>query len=96
MDINNKSAVAIPQSRFWPQVKIGGFLGYAAIWAFFGLFLIYPLIRLFYDAFTTDQGILTLMNFYDFFTDSFYFHCLVNSLLLGAGTHRNKPLCKSR
>ena len=86
MGTNNPSTVAIPQSRFWPQVKIGGFVGYAAIWAFFGLFLIYPLIRLFYDAVTTDQGVFTLMNFYDFFTDSFYFQCLLNSLLLGVGT----------
>lgn len=82
----NESSVAIPQSRIWPQVKIGGFLGYASIWAFFGLFLIYPLIRLFYDAFTTDQGFFTLMNFYDFFTDSFYLKSLLNSILLGVGT----------
>jgi iron(III) transport system permease protein len=67
-------------------VKIGGLLGYASIWAFFGVFLIYPLIRLFYDAFTTDQGVFTLMNFYDFFTDSFYLKSLVNSLLLGVAT----------
>jgi iron(III) transport system permease protein len=67
-------------------MKIGGLLGYAGIWAFFGLFLIYPLIRLFYDAFTTDQGAFTLMNFYNFFTDSYYLKSLVNSLLLGAGT----------
>jgi iron(III) transport system permease protein len=67
-------------------VKVGGLLGYAGIWAFFGLFLIYPLIRLFYDAFTTDLGIFTLINFYDFLTDSFYLKTLVNSLLLGAAT----------
>ncbi len=65
---------------------MGGILGYAAIWAFFGVFLIYPLIRLFYDAFTTDQGQFTLMNFYDFFTDSYYLRATMNSLLLGAGT----------
>ncbi len=86
MKSKNDLTIAIPQARIWPRVKIGGFAGYAAIWVFFGLFLIYPLIRLFYDAFTTDQGTLTLINFYDFFTDSFYLHCLVNSLLLGAGT----------
>jgi iron(III) transport system permease protein len=68
------------------RVNIGGWLGYAAIWAFFAIFLIYPLIRLFYDAFTTDQGIFTLMNFYDFFTDPYYLKSLVNSLLLGIGT----------
>jgi iron(III) transport system permease protein len=80
------SAVAVPQPRLWPQVRIGGVLGYAAIWAFFGVFLIYPLIRLFYDAFTTDQGQFTLMNFYDFFTDSYYLKATMNSLLLGVGT----------
>jgi iron(III) transport system permease protein len=67
-------------------VKIGGLLGYTAIWAFFSIFLIYPLIRLFYDAFTTDEGAFTLMNFYQFFTDSYYLKALMNSLLLGLGT----------
>jgi iron(III) transport system permease protein len=67
-------------------VKIGGLLGYAGIWAFFGIFLIYPLIRLFYDAFTTDLGVFTLKNFHDFFTDSYYLKTLVNSLLLGVAT----------
>ena len=86
MKTENQSTLAMSQPRFWPQVKVGGFLGYAAIWAFFGLFLIYPLIRLFYDTFTTEQGTFTLMNFYDFFTDSYYLQCLVNSLLLGVGT----------
>src|SRR5512139_4048464 len=85
MSLQSESAVA-SKSRVWPQVKIGGLLGYAGIWAFFGVFLIYPLIRLFYDTFTTDQGVFTLMNFYDFFTDSYYLKSLVNSLLLGAGT----------
>ena len=86
MSTQSGSTLAIPQPRFWSQVKIGGSAAYAAIWAFFGLFLIYPLIRLFYDAFTTDQGTFTLVNFYSFFTDSFYLKCLVNSLLLGGGT----------
>jgi iron(III) transport system permease protein len=78
--------MALSQPRVWSQVRIGGLLGYAGIWAFFGIFLIYPLIRLFYDTFTTDQGVFTLMNFYDFFTDSFYLKTLVNSLLLGVAT----------
>ena len=82
----NGSTIVLSQPRAWPQVRIGGLLGYAGIWAFFGIFLIYPLIRLFYDAFTTDQGVFTLMNFYDFFTDSFYLKTLVNSLLLGVAT----------
>jgi len=67
-------------------MKLGGLLGYLAIWAFFGVFLIYPLIRLFYDAFTTTEGVLTLNNFFDFFTDSYYLKSLVNSLWLGGAT----------
>ena len=67
-------------------MKVGGLIGYLAIWAFFGVFLIYPLIRLFYDAFTTTEGVFTLANFYDFFTDSFYLKSLVNSLVLGGAT----------
>jgi iron(III) transport system permease protein len=86
MGLQNEPTVAIAPPRTWPQVRLGGWFGYALIWAFFGLFLIYPLIRLFYDTFTTDQGSFTLMNFSGFFTDSFYLKCLVNSLLLGAAT----------
>jgi iron(III) transport system permease protein len=67
-------------------MKIGGLVGYLAIWAFFGVFLIYPLIRLFYDAFTTTEGAFTLNNFGDFFTDSYYLKSLVNSLWLGGAT----------
>jgi len=86
MSSPNGPSIALTQPRALSRVNIGGLLGYAAIWAFFAIFLIYPLIRLFYDAFTTDQGILTLSNFYDFFTDSYYLKSLVNSLLLGVGT----------
>jgi iron(III) transport system permease protein len=86
MSLQNEPAVAVAPPRSWPQVKLGGWFGYALIWAFFGIFLIYPLIRLFYDTFTTDQGTFTMMNFYGFFSDSFYLRCLVNSLLLGAAT----------
>ncbi|NTV33611.1 MAG: iron ABC transporter permease [Deltaproteobacteria bacterium] len=82
----NGSTLALGQTRTWPQLKIGGLLGYAAIWAFFGVFLIYPLIRLFFDAVTTETGAFTLQNFYDFFTDSFYLKTLWNSILLGLGT----------
>ena len=82
----NESTLALGQTRLWPQLKIGGLLGYAAIWAFFGVFLIYPLVRLFFDAVTTETGAFTLQNFYDFFTDSFYLKTLWNSILLGLGT----------
>jgi len=80
------STIALAPTRLWPQAKIGGLLGYAAIWAFFGVFLIYPLVRLFFDAVTTETGSFTLQNFYDFFTDSFYLKTLWNSILLGLGT----------
>jgi iron(III) transport system permease protein len=86
MNSQRESVIAFSQTGVRPRVKIGGLLGYAGIWAFFGVFLIYPLIRLFYDAFTTDQGVFTLLNFHDFFTDSYYLKSLVNSLLLGIGT----------
>jgi iron(III) transport system permease protein len=86
MNPPEESTIALSQPRAWPRVRIGGLLGYASIWAFFGLFLIYPLIRLFYDALTTDKGVFTLLNFYDFFTDSFYLKSLLNSLLLGTAT----------
>ncbi len=74
------------RTRFRSRQNIGGLAGYAGIWIFLAIFLIYPLIRLFYDAFTTGEGIFTLTNFLDFFTDSFYLQALVNSLLLGAAT----------
>ncbi|MEW6187198.1 MAG: iron ABC transporter permease [Thermodesulfobacteriota bacterium] len=68
------------------EVRLGGLLGYGALWIFFIIFLIYPLLRLFYDSITTDEGFFTLTNFHQFFTDSFYLRCLFNSLLLGAAT----------
>ena len=86
MNSQTESTIALSQPHVGSRVKIGGLLGYAAIWAFFAIFLIYPLIRLFYDAFTTDTGLFTLKNFYDFFTDSYYLKSLLNSLLLGIGT----------
>ena len=86
MNSQTESTIALSQPHVRSRVKIGGLLGYAAIWAFFAIFLIYPLIRLFYDAFTTDTGLFTLKNFYDFFTDSYYLKSLLNSLLLGIGT----------
>ena len=67
-------------------MHVGGLIGYAALWAFFIVFLIYPLIRLFYDSFTTDDGLFTLANFSEFFTDGFYLRSLMNSMLLGVGT----------
>jgi iron(III) transport system permease protein len=74
------------QTKAGYGIRIGGLLGYGAIWAFMIVFLIYPLLHLFYDAFTTDAGAFTLANFQDFFTDRYYLKSLLNSLLLGVGT----------
>src|SRR5438094_6193443 len=61
-------------------------LGIALIWAFLAVFLVYPLLREFYDAFSDEAGRLTLENFAAFGADAFYRRSLWNSLLLGAGT----------
>src|SRR5881628_1294332 len=64
----------------WPA------LGVAAIWIFLAVFLVYPLTRIFYDAFSDDAGRLTVRHFIDFASDGFYRRSLWNSLLLGLGT----------
>jgi iron(III) transport system permease protein len=61
-------------------------LGVAAIWLFLLVFLVYPLLRILYDAFSDDGGRLTLANFVAFFGDAYYLRSLGNSLLLGLGT----------
>jgi iron(III) transport system permease protein len=58
--------------------------GFCLIWAFLLIFILYPLTRIFYDAFTDDAGVLTLVNFTDFFSDHFYLRSLWRSLALGA------------
>jgi iron(III) transport system permease protein len=58
--------------------------GFALIWVFLLLFVLYPLTRIFYDAFTNEAGQFTLGNFQDFLTDRFYLRSLWNSLVLGA------------
>lgn len=85
---SQSSAIAASsgQTGSWTREKLFGLAGYAGLWLFLGIFLIYPLIRLFYDAFTTYEGAFTLENFFDFFTDSYYLKALVNSLLLGVAT----------
>lgn len=77
-------AAVLPAAR--PTARILPVLGVFLIWAFLVIFLVYPLLRLFYDAFTDDAGRFTLLNFYEFFTDRFYLRSLWNSLLLGVGT----------
>jgi len=58
-------------------------LGFVLIWTFLIVFVFYPLTRIFYDAFSNEAGQLTLANFYEFFTDSFYLRSLWKSLALG-------------
>ena len=59
---------------------------YSLIWVFLAIFLIYPLTRIFYDAFTTEAGQFTLLNFQEFFDDSFYVRSFWKSMLLGVAT----------
>ena len=47
-------------------------LGYGAIWLFLIVFLVYPLLRIFYDAFTDEAGRFTLVNFATFAGDAYY------------------------
>jgi iron(III) transport system permease protein len=61
-------------------------LGVGLIWLFLGVFLVYPLLRIFYDAFTDEAGAFTLVNFVEFATDGFYVRSFWNSILLGLGT----------
>jgi len=57
--------------------------GFSLIWIFLIVFVFYPLTRIFFDAFTDDAGRLTLENFQEFFTDSFYLRSLWKSMVLG-------------
>jgi iron(III) transport system permease protein len=61
-------------------------LGVGLLWLFLALFLVYPLLRIFYDAVTDEVGRLSLANFTAFFTDAFYLRALWKSLVLGVAT----------
>jgi len=63
-----------------------GAIAYGLLWAFLAIFLVYPLTRIFFDAFSNEAGELTLANFEAFFRDAYYLRSLWNSLLLGAAT----------
>ena len=58
-------------------------LGFGLIWVFLIAFVLYPLTRIFYDAVTNEAGQFTLVNFRDFFTDSFYLRSFWRSMVLG-------------
>jgi iron(III) transport system permease protein len=68
------------------MARLGPVLGYVAIWLFLAVFLVYPLGRIFYDAFTDEAGRFTVGHFFAFAQDGFYLRSLWNSLLLGLGT----------
>jgi iron(III) transport system permease protein len=74
----------LPSAR--PARTVLPALGYAAIWLFLLVFLVYPLLRIFYDAFTDEAGRLTLANVAEFLGDAYYLRSLWNSILLGLGT----------
>lgn len=80
------ATLSAPQVKAGTGIHVGGLIGYGAIWAFMIVFLIYPLLHLFFDAFTGDTGEFTFLNFQDFFTDRYYLKSLLNSMLLGVGT----------
>ena len=61
-------------------------LGVGAVWLFLLVFLVYPLLRILYDAFSDEAGRLTLANFVEFARDPYYLRSLGHSLLLGLGT----------
>src|SRR5580765_4404801 len=77
-------AAAITVRR--PRTPAGAAIGFGLIWLFLILFVLYPLTRIFYDAFSNDAGQFTLANFHEFFTDRYYLRSLWNSLVLGAAT----------
>jgi iron(III) transport system permease protein len=81
------SAPATPTRGLAPAAsRVLPALGVTVIWLFLALFLVYPLVRIFYDAFSDDAGRLTIANFVEFARDGYYLRSLVNSLLLGLGT----------
>src|SRR5438552_391118 len=69
-----------------PRTPASAMIGFGLIWAFLILFVLYPLTRIFYDAFSNEAGQLTLANFHEFFTDGYYLRSLWNSLVLGIAT----------
>ena len=69
-----------------PRTPASAAIGFGLIWLFLIVFVLYPLTRIFYDAFTDEAGLFTLTNFREFFTDRFYLRSLWNSLLLGVAT----------
>ncbi|MDR7485378.1 MAG: iron ABC transporter permease [Armatimonadota bacterium] len=68
------------------RVRVPGIVWAVPLYAFLVLFILFPLWRLFADAVTTEDGVLTLGYLADFATDPFYRRTLVNSLIVASGT----------
>jgi iron(III) transport system permease protein len=79
-------AIATAAGRWRARPAVGPALGVAAIWLFLLVFLVYPLSRIFWDAFTDELGRFTVAHIAEFAGDAFYRRSLVNSLLLGLAT----------
>ncbi len=81
-------ATASPARRrlAWSAGRVAPALGVGVVWLFLLVFLVYPLLRILYDAFSDEAGRLTLANFAEFARDRYYLRSLFNSLLLGLGT----------
>jgi len=79
------SALASIAARL-PRGNPLGAVGFGLIWAFLIVFLVYPLTRIFYDAFTNEAGQFTIANFQEFFTDRYYLRSLWKSIVLGVAT----------
>jgi iron(III) transport system permease protein len=70
----------------WSATRLLPAAGVGVVWLFLLVFLVYPLLRILYDAFSDEAGRLTLANFIAFARDPYYLRSLGNSLLLGLGT----------
>ena len=84
--MNARPTAAVAARAPAAVARVGPALGYAAIWGFLLLFLVYPLLRIFYDAFTDEAAHFTVGHFVAFARDPYYIRSLWNSLLLGVGT----------
>lgn len=64
----------------WPMWQV------LPIYLFLCVFVVYPLIKLFVDAFAAPEGSFTLEYFSGFFRDGYYLKALLNSMILSTGT----------
>ena len=85
--MSSPAATSAVRSRpAWSADRVLPGIGVGVVWLFLLVFLVYPLLRILYDAFSDEAGRLTLANFVAFARDPYYLRSLANSLLLGLGT----------